>query len=67
MTATSMTDWYNCPLETSVSTAATPGVAAVTAFLEELDADPARVRRLCGWEWITTAIIALPESLDNAA
>ena len=42
-------------------------VAAVTAFLEELDADPARVRRLCGWEWITTAIIALPESLDNAA
>ena len=25
-------------------------VAAVQAFLEELDADPARVRRLCGWD-----------------
>jgi transposase len=42
-------------------------VAAVTAFLEELDADPDRVRRLCGWDWVTAAITALPESLVNAA
>ena len=42
-------------------------VAAVTAFLEELDADPARVRRLCGWDWITDATTALPEPLENAA
>jgi hypothetical protein len=42
-------------------------VAAVTAFLEELDADPARVRRLCGWDWITAAFTALPEPLENAA
>ena len=42
-------------------------VAAVTAFLEELDADPARVRRLCGWDWITAATTALPEPLENAA
>jgi DDE superfamily endonuclease len=42
-------------------------VAAVNAFLDELDADPARVRRLCGWDWINTAIAALPEPLENAA
>lgn len=42
-------------------------VAAVTAFLEELDADPARVRRLRGWDWITATIATLPEPLDNAA
>jgi transposase len=42
-------------------------VAAVTAFLEELDADPQRVRRLCGWDWITAAVAALPEPLENAA
>ena len=35
-------------------------VAAVTAFLEELDADPARVRRLCGWDWIVAALDTLP-------
>jgi hypothetical protein len=42
-------------------------VADVQAFLEELDADPARVRRLCGWDWINAAIAALPEPLENAA
>ncbi len=41
--------------------------AVVQAFLEELDADPVRVRRLCGWEWINTAIATLPASLENAA
>jgi hypothetical protein len=41
--------------------------AAVTAFPEELDADPARVRRLCGWDWITAAIATLPEPLEKAA
>jgi transposase len=40
-------------------------VAAVNAFLDELDADPARVRRLCGWDWITAAIATLPEPLEN--
>lgn len=42
-------------------------VAEVQTFLEELDADPARVRRLCGWDWITTAIASLPDPLPNAA
>jgi hypothetical protein len=42
-------------------------VDAVTAFLEVLDADPARVRRLCGWDWITAAIATLPEPLEKAA
>jgi transposase len=41
--------------------------AAVQAFLDELDADPARVRQLCGWDWITRAIATLPASLENAA
>jgi len=41
--------------------------AEVQAFLEELDADPPRIRRLCGWTWINAAITALPESLANAA
>ena len=42
-------------------------VAAVTAFLEDLDADPARVRSLCGWDWINAAIATLPQPLENAA
>ena len=42
-------------------------VAAVNAYLHTLDADPARVRRLCGWTWINTAIATLPEPLENAA
>lgn len=42
-------------------------VAAVNAFLDELDADATRVRRLCGWDWINAAIATLPEPLENAA
>jgi DDE superfamily endonuclease len=41
--------------------------AEVQAFLEELDADPPRVRRLCGWDWINDAIASLPEPIKNAA
>jgi hypothetical protein len=41
--------------------------ADVEAFLEELDADPARVRRLCGWGWINTAIASLSAVTVNAA
>jgi hypothetical protein len=41
--------------------------AEVQAFLEELDADPPRVRRLCGWDWINTAVASLPASLATAA
>jgi transposase len=40
---------------------------AVQAFLEELDADPARVRQLCGWDWITAAHDALPAPTAKAA
>ncbi|HEU5317956.1 MAG TPA: transposase [Chloroflexota bacterium] len=36
-------------------------------FLEELDADPPRLRRLCGWDWINAANATLPEPLANAA
>ncbi len=42
-------------------------VAAVNAFLDELDADPTRVRRLCGWDWIDAAFDTLPQPLDKAA
>jgi hypothetical protein len=42
-------------------------VAAVNAFLDDLDADPARVRRLCGWDWINAAIATRPVPLENAA
>jgi hypothetical protein len=42
-------------------------VAAVDAFLDEFDADPARVRGLRGWDWIDAAIASLPEPLENAA
>jgi hypothetical protein len=38
-------------------------VADVEAFLAALDADPARVQRLCGWDWITQAKHALPSSI----
>ena len=42
-------------------------VAAIQAFLEELDTDPGCVRRLCGWDWITAALDALPASMEKAA
>jgi hypothetical protein len=35
-------------------------VAAVQASLEEPDADPARGRQLCGWDWLTDAL-PIPE------
>jgi hypothetical protein len=41
--------------------------AEVEAFLRELDADPARVRQLCGWDWITAAHAALPVPEEKAA
>ncbi len=34
--------------------------AAVDAFLQELDADPARVRSLAGWDWIQHNLDRLP-------
>ena len=42
-------------------------LAAVEAFLHELDADPARVRRLCGWNWITDALDTLTVPAEKAA
>ena len=54
-------------VEGRVSATLDDKVADVEAFLEELDADPPRVRRLCGWDWINTAIATLPESLEKAA
>jgi hypothetical protein len=41
--------------------------ADVQAFLEQLDADPVHVHRLCGGDVISTAIAALPDPLANAA
>ncbi len=40
---------------------------AVEAFLRELDADPARVRQLCGWDWLTAAVDVLPIPEEKAA
>jgi len=42
-------------------------VAAVEAVLAEWDADPDRVRSLCGWQWIEDAAQSLTHSLDHAA
>lgn len=36
--------------------------AAADRYLSELAADPARVRRLCGWGWLTDALAALPDA-----
>jgi hypothetical protein len=38
-------------------------VAAVDAELIRLDADPERVRRLVGWDWITKALDSLPQPI----
>ncbi len=35
---------------------------AVEHLLQELEADPERVQRLCGWEWIEVALQSLPPS-----
>ncbi len=42
-------------------------VAAVQRLLEQWDADPARVRSLCGYQWIEDAAQTLPTPLDYAA
>ena len=34
--------------------------AVVEAFLRELAADPARVQRLCGWDWLVAALDQIP-------
>jgi DDE superfamily endonuclease len=34
--------------------------AVADAYLRQLAADPARVRQLCGWAWLTAALDALP-------
>jgi transposase len=41
--------------------------AAVAAYLAHLDADPARVRQLCGWAWIQAAWDTLPADGQKAA
>jgi hypothetical protein len=41
--------------------------AAVNAVLADLDADPARVRSLAGWDWIQDNLDRLPTSYDIAA
>ena len=40
---------------------------AGNAFLEELDADPARVRSLAGWDWIQENLDHLSTPLEIAA
>jgi transposase len=42
-------------------------VAAVQDVLEQWDADPHRVRSLCGWQWIEDAAHTLPSARDIAA
>ena len=42
-------------------------VAAITAELERLDAQPERVRRLVGWTWIREALDHLPATQATAA
>ena len=42
-------------------------IAAVDAFLIGLDADPDRVRRLAGWDWIEQAFDSLPAAYSPIA
>jgi len=35
--------------------------AVADAYLSDLAADPDRVRRLCGWDWLVNALDALPD------
>lgn len=39
--------------------------AAVEAYLQELAADPERVQRLCGWDWLLAALDQVP--IDDPA
>ncbi len=41
--------------------------ARADAYLAGLAADPDAVRRLCGWDWLTDALDALPASAEKAA
>jgi len=42
-------------------------VAATTAELDKLEADPERVRRLVGWSWLLEALDQLPAAQKSAA
>lgn len=42
-------------------------MAAAQAIIDELNEHPDQIRSLCGWDWITQAIAALPTPLDHAA
>jgi hypothetical protein len=37
--------------------------AVVEGYLQELAADPARVQRLCSWDWVVAAFATLPVTL----
>lgn len=41
--------------------------AAVERYLADLAADPARVRRLCGWAWIVAAFEQLPAAATQTS
>jgi len=40
---------------------------AAEVYLRALEADPERVRQLCGWEWLCTALDALPPAPDPSS
>lgn len=40
--------------------------AVVEGYLQELAADPARVQRLCGWDWVRAAFATLPADRPTA-
>ena len=52
-------------IEGKVYTTLDEKVAAAETVLQQLDADPARVRRLAGWAWIAAAFAPAP--MKNAA
>jgi hypothetical protein len=41
--------------------------AAVEAYLQALAADPERVTRLCGWDWLVAALDHLPDDAAPSA
>jgi hypothetical protein len=43
-----------------MSSSSSNNAAARAAFSSMIAAHPARVSRLCGWDWLTAALDALP-------
>lgn len=58
--AEQVVEYLRAGIEGIVYPAIAETLYAVEALLEELDADPERVKRLIGWTWITAELATVP-------